>query len=147
MTSINFSSTGNTPFEKLLGHNPEILNNWNGLENALFETSGLDAHLLEQVRRTLAFGNGCEYCMAKAGKPEFDENDQRIQIATAFAELFAVDHKAISAAHFDLLREYFSEKEISALCAFISFLTASQRFGKIMNMTEELQKSVNLQQK
>ncbi len=77
--------------------------------------------------------------MAKAGKPNFDQNDRRLQAATAFAELFAVDHKAISEPHFDYLKEYFSEKEISALCAFISFLTASQRFGRIMNMTEDLQ--------
>ncbi|GAB2772176.1 carboxymuconolactone decarboxylase family protein [Salinimicrobium soli] len=138
-TSISLSKNGNSPFEKLLGHNDEILQKWNELENAFFETSGLDSHLLEQVRRTLAFGNGCEYCMAKAGKPDFDENNQRIKAATAFAELFAIDHKAIAAPHFDYLREYFSEKEISVLCSFISFLTASQRFGKIMNLTEDLQ--------
>ncbi|MGB7841712.1 MAG: carboxymuconolactone decarboxylase family protein [Salinimicrobium sp.] len=137
-TSIPFSTTGNTPFEKLLGHNVEILQKWNELENALFETSCLDEHLLEQVRRSLAFGNGCEYCMAKAGKPNFDQNDKCITAATAFAEAFAVDHKSISEPHFDYLREYFSEKEISALCAFISFLTASQRFCRIMNMTAEL---------
>lgn len=138
-TSISLSPNGTSPFEKLLGHNEEILQKWNELEIALFETSGLDPHLLEQVRRTLAFGNGCEYCMAKAGKPDFDENDQRITAATSFAELFAVDHKAITSPHFDYLREYFTEKEISALCSFISFLTASQRFGRIMNLTEDLQ--------
>lgn len=77
--------------------------------------------------------------MAKAGKPDFDKNDQRLQAVTAFAALFTVDHKAITAPHFDYLREYFSEKEISALCAFISFLTASQRFARMMNLTEDLQ--------
>ena len=59
-TRINLSTTGNTPFEILLGHNPEILQKWNELETALFDSSNLGAHLLEQVRRTLAFGNGCE---------------------------------------------------------------------------------------
>ena len=77
--------------------------------------------------------------MAKAGKPNFDQNDQRIQAATTFAELFAVDHKAILEPHFDYVKEYFSEKEISALCVFISFFTASQRFGRTMNMTKDLQ--------
>lgn len=137
--SIELSGIGNSPFEKLLGHNPEILNSWNELEITLFTNSGLDADLLEQVRRTLAFGNGCEYCMVKGGKPDFDPKNERLTLATAFAELFAADHKSIQKAHFDLLREVFSTVEISALCAFISFITASQRFGKIMNLTEDLQ--------
>lgn len=145
-TSINLSNTGNSPFEKLLGHNPEILKYWNDLEVTLFTLSGLDANLLEQVRRTLAFGNGCDYCMVKAGKPDFDPKEQRISLATAFAELFALDHRSILETHFSILKEAFTEKEISALCAFISFITASQRFGKIMNLTEDLQsnKATNL---
>lgn len=138
-THINLSETGNTPFEKLLGHNPDILNSWNDLEVILFTKSGLDANLLEQVRRTLAFGNGCEYCMVKAGKPDFDRQDERLSLATAFAELFAADHKSIQQAHFDLLKGVFSTREISALCAFISFITSSQCFGRIMNLTEDLQ--------
>lgn len=138
-TSIDLSEVGISPFEKLLGHNPEVLENWNQLEDALFQRSGLDAELLEQVRRTLAFGNACEYCMAKAGPASFDPRDQRISMATAFAELFALDHKSIVEAHFSALKEVFSTKEISALCAFISFLTASQRFGRVMNLTGDLQ--------
>lgn len=138
-TSIPLSDHGSTPFEKLIGHNPAILKKWNELEITLFNQTSLEPDLLEQVRRTLAFGNGCEYCMVKGGKPSFDPKDQRITNATAFAELFAIDHKSISKAHFSLLGEVFNEKEISELCTFITFITASQRFGKIMNLTEELQ--------
>ncbi len=138
-TSIKLSAYGATPFEKLIGHNPLILEKWNELENTLFNDTSLEGNLLEQVRRTLAFGNGCEYCMVKGGKASFDEKDARIANATAFAELFAIDHTSIQQAHFSLLREVFSEKEISELCTFITFITASQRFGKIMNLTEELQ--------
>lgn len=138
-TSIGLSHTGSTPFEKLIGHNPALLEKWNELENSLFTETSLDPHLLEQVRRILAFGNGCEYCMVKAGKPAFDEKDTRISLATAFAELFALDHRSINEAQLTILREVFSEKEISELCTFISFITASQRFGKIMNLTEDLQ--------
>lgn len=89
--------------------------------------------MLEQVRRTLAFGNKCAYCMAK-GKPNEVKTDRRESYATAFAELFALDHLSISEAHFDVLREVFSEAEIASLCAFISFITASQRFGAIMDL-------------
>ncbi|WP_324721299.1 carboxymuconolactone decarboxylase family protein [Salinimicrobium sp. HB62] len=139
-TRIELSEVGASAFEKLLGHNSAILENWNQLEVALFESSGLESELLEQVRRTLAYGNACEYCMAKAGPPSFDARDQRISLATAFAELFALDHKSIVAAHFSALKEVFDTREISALCAFISFLTASQRFGRVMNLTSDLQK-------
>ena len=138
-TSIQLSDNGSTPFEKLIGHNSAILEKWNELETTLFHHTTLDSDLLEQVRRTLAFGNGCEYCMVKAGRPSFDERDERITNATAFAELFAIDHTSIREAHFSLLKEVLTEKEISELCAFITFITASQRFGKIMNLTEDLQ--------
>lgn len=138
-TSIALSDNGTSPFERLIGHNPVILQKWNALENSLFNDISLEFDLLEQVRRTLAFGNGCEYCMVKGGWPSFDEKDTRISFATAFAELFAVDHKTIQQAHFSMLCEVFTEKEIAELCTFITFITASQRFGKIMNLTEDLQ--------
>lgn len=138
-TRIHLSETGNTPFEKLLGHNPLVLEKWNELEAVLFTGTNLDENLLEQVRRALAMGNGCEYCMVKGGRPQFDQRDQRIQAATAFAEFFVLDHKSLVKEHFDFLRESFSEPEIAELCAFISFITASQKFGKVMNLTEELQ--------
>ncbi|SOC81226.1 Alkylhydroperoxidase family enzyme, contains CxxC motif [Salinimicrobium sediminis] len=138
-TSIQLSEIGSTPFEKLIGHNSAILEKWNELETTLFHHTTLDPNLLEQVRRTLAYGNGCEYCMVKAGRPSFDAKDERITNATAFAELFAIDHTSIQEAHFSLLRDVFTEKEISELCTFITFITASQRFGKIMNLTEDLQ--------
>lgn len=142
-TRIKPSGTGNTPFEKLIGHNPLVLEKWNELETVLFTKTSLNSNLLEQVRRTLAFGNGCEYCMVKAGKPKFDPADQQIEAATAFAELFALDHKSISEAHFSFLKEYFSETEIAELISFISFITASQKFGKVMNLTEDLQENRN----
>ncbi|MCC8359083.1 carboxymuconolactone decarboxylase family protein [Salinimicrobium sediminilitoris] len=140
-TRIGLSKTGNTPFEKLIGHNPSVLEKWNELELALFNHTSLDANLMEQVRRTLAFGNGCEYCMVKGGKPYFDIKDQKIQTATAFAELFAVDHSSIQEAHFRFLKEQFTETEIAELITFITFITASQRFGKVMNLTEDLQEN------
>jgi alkylhydroperoxidase family enzyme len=140
-TRIKLSSSGNSPFEKLIGHNPTVLEKWNELETVLFTKTSLDSNLLEQVRRTLAFGNGCEYCMVKAGKAQFDSADRRIQAAAAFAELFVLDHKSISNAHFDFLKEIFSEPEIAELASFISFITASQKFGKVINLTEDLQKN------
>lgn len=139
MVRIEFSQKGNTPFEKLIGHNSEILKKWNELEETLWNNTSLDHHLLEQIRRTTAFENGCEYCIVKGGKPDFDKSQMKISTAAAFAELFCKDHHSISNVHFDMLREYFSEDEISELCVFIAFINASQKLGKTFNLTENYQ--------
>lgn len=139
MVRIKFSNNGNTPFERLIGHNNNFLKQWNNLEKTLWEETSLDPDMLEQVRRTMAFGNGCEYCMVKGGKPDFDESQIKISTTASFAELFCIDHRSISDAHFGMLREYFSDKEISELCVFISFVNASQKLGKTLNLTEDLQ--------
>ncbi len=141
MTTIKLSDYGSSPFEKLIGHNKIVLDKWNELEIALFTETKLDKNLMEQVRRTIAFENECEYCMVKAGKPDFSTNDKKISSATAFAQLFAIDHKSISSSHFDILREEFTEQEISELCSFISFITACQKLGRVYNLTEEYQQN------
>ncbi|PID44207.1 MAG: hypothetical protein CSB47_11490 [Proteobacteria bacterium] len=138
---IKLSENGNSPFEKLIGHNNEILQKWIELESAVFNNSSLSNNLLEQVRRTLAFGNECEYCMVKGGKPNLNEEQIREQIATAFAETYALDHRSIVESHFSTLKEVFSDKEISELCSFISFITACQKLGRIYNLTEEFQEN------
>ncbi len=132
-TRISTSSTGESPFQRLLGHNPVILAKWAILEEAFWENTSLEKDLLEQVRRTLAFGNKCRYCMAK-GKPKQEDLSQRESLATAFAELFLLDHLSITEGHFEILREAFSEKEILEICAFICFITGSQKLGAIMNL-------------
>lgn len=139
MTRINFSSNGETPFQKLIGHNEEILKYWNFLSDSIFEDPGLEPEMLEQVRRTLAFGNHCEYCMAKAGPPDSKKRNEREELATAFAELYVLDHKSIGDQHFDLLKTCFTEKEISELCSFIAFITASQQLGHIYKLSGEKQ--------
>lgn len=141
MTRIKLSDNGSSPFEKLIGHNKIVLDKWIDLEVALFSETKLDKNLLEQVRRTIAFENECEYCMVKAGKPDFDLTEKRISSATAFAQLFAIDHKSINDKHFDILKEEFTEQEISELCSFISFITACQKLGRVYNLTENYQQN------
>ena len=89
----------------------------------------------------IAFENECEYCMVKAGKPKFGTDEKKISSATAFAQLFVIDHKSINDKHFDILREEFTEQEISELCSFISFITACQKLGRVYNLTEEYQQN------
>lgn len=87
MTKIPLSQIGETPFQKLLGHNAKILNSWTMLERDLVEEGILSSDLKEQVRRTLAQSNGCAYCKAK-GKPKKNIMDEKMILAIGFADLF-----------------------------------------------------------
>ncbi|WP_134687206.1 carboxymuconolactone decarboxylase family protein [Brevibacillus migulae] len=133
MARIPFSSMGATPFQKLLGHNPEILKSWNAMGETFESTGRLRPELKEQVRRTLAFGNGCEYCMAK-GKPSDVHVDAKESLAVAFATIVLQDHQNIDDTVFQVLREEFDDQEIAELCAYICFTTASQMFGAMMKL-------------
>ena len=133
MARINESEFGETPFQRLLGHNTDVLNRWNQLGEVLEKDMNLSSHLKEQVRRTLAQSNGCEYCKAK-GKPEPHLFDEKTSIAVSFAEVFLKQKGNISDAQFNRLKECLSSAEISELSAFITFTTASQYFGAIMKL-------------
>ncbi|GAK08629.1 carboxymuconolactone decarboxylase family protein [Geomicrobium sp. JCM 19038] len=130
MPRIDESSFGETPFQRLLGHNPEIMLRWNQLDDAFV---GHSYNLKEQVRRTLAQRNGCDYCKAK-GKPDPLEFDEKTSIAVGFAEVFLKQKEDIAHSTFDVLKEYFSDEEISELCAYIAFTTASQYYGALMKL-------------
>jgi len=127
------SQYGTTPFQRLLGHNEELMISWSHLGDILEKDGILPAQLKEQVRRTLAQHNGCEYCKAK-GKPDPKLFDEKMSIAVGFAEVFLKQKGDISDAQFNVLKEYFSDSEISELCSFITFTTASQYFGAIMKL-------------
>ncbi|WP_411824604.1 hypothetical protein [Leptospira sp. 'Mane'] len=55
--------------------------------------------------------------------------------------LDAWNHLSITKDHFDILREAFNDNEISELCSIISFITCSQKIGRVFNLTEEYQPS------
>ena len=130
MARINQSDFGETPFQKLLGHNKDVLNGWNQLGEILEKDGHLSSQLKEQVRRTLAQSNGCEYCKAK-GKPEPHLFDEKTSIAVGFVEVFIKQKENISDAQFKVLKETLSDAEISEL---IALTTASQYFGAIMKL-------------
>lgn len=130
---IPYSNIGNTKFQRLLGHNEEILKYWSKLEDAFYEHGNLSAELKEQVRRTLAFGNDCKYCQAK-GKPEQNIEDSRVSLAIAFADLFLKSRDSINQGTFDMLRREFTNAEIAELCSYICFTTGNQMFGALMDL-------------
>lgn len=133
MARIKKSNLGETPFQRLLGHNPEVMKAWANLGDVLEEDGLLRSELKEQVRRTLAQSNGCEYCKAK-GKPDPEKFDEKTSIAVGFAEVFAKQKGDLSDSTFEILKEILTEEEISELCAFISFTTASHYFGALLKL-------------
>lgn len=134
MARINPSPYGKTAFQKLLGHNAKVMNTWWKLGDVLERDGLLSAQLKEQVRRTLAQSNGCAYCKAK-GKPDSHHFDEKTSVAVGVAEVFLSYPKGMLPDFaFEILNEYFSEKEISELCAFISFTVAQQYFGAMMKL-------------
>ncbi|GAF63267.1 hypothetical protein BTS2_0158 [Bacillus sp. TS-2] len=133
MARISESQNGITPFQKLLGHHKEIMENWTQLSETLENDGLLSAVLKEQVRWTLAQGNGCEYCKAK-GKLNKQIFDEKISLAVGFAEVFLKYKGDIPSSIFNILYEQFNEAEISELCAFICFTTASHYFGALMEL-------------
>lgn len=109
---------------------------WSHLGVVLEKDGILPSTLKEQVRRTLAQSNGCEYCKAK-GKPEPHQFEVKTSVAVAFTEVFLKQKGSIAESSFNVLREYFNDEEISELCAFITFTTASQYFGALMRLQPE----------
>lgn len=133
MTLIQLYDNGLTPFQQLLGYNKRIQLHWQQLGEVLEKDGHLSASLKEEVRKTLAQKNGCQYCQAK-GKPDPQNYDEKTAVCTGFAEAFlaAKGHTAPNVTA--VLKDYLTEAEISELLAFICFTTAQQYFGALMQL-------------
>jgi alkylhydroperoxidase family enzyme len=134
MSYIELSDYGESPFEKLMGHAPQILNQWGKLEEVFFQSSTFTPEFLEQIRRALAFKNLCKYCMLKAGPPDENPESIRLSMALRFANKFAIDHASIPKEEIQEMGECFSKNELIELIAFCSFITASQKFGSCLGL-------------
>ncbi len=137
MESISFSQNGFTPFQKLLGHNKEILEKWSSLEDSLFSSQTFSPELKEEIRRILAVHNGCEYCKAK-GAPSEKITDIRMQSAAYAADVYG-RRAHMNEEDFSILKKVFADNEISELLALICFITACQRFGALLNLEPSCQ--------
>ena len=61
MPRLPFSEIGETPNQRIIGHNPEIFDAFRHIMDAVFNKNSLDSDLVEQVRRTLAWGVKCRF--------------------------------------------------------------------------------------
>lgn len=133
MTIIKNSNLGNTPFQKLLGHNLTIMEQWTDLSNTLQGNGSLSRDLKEEIRKMLAQNHGCNYCKAK-GKPKRPFSDQKSVVCIGFTDVFISSGTTIPTQVIKLLQKSLTETEISELIAFITFTTCQQYFGAIMQL-------------
>lgn len=136
MAHIAYSSNGNSPLQKLLGHNPNVLKNWDSLLEAFYQFSNLNPALQEEVRRSIAYQIGCAQCMSH-GCPSQIIKDPATKAAVDFARKMAQIHLLITKEDIDKLKIHFSDSEIAELCAFIAFGTGYARFGASLSVDVE----------
>ncbi|MFI5333776.1 MAG: carboxymuconolactone decarboxylase family protein [Chlamydiales bacterium] len=133
MAHIEYSIHGDSPLQQLLGHNPEVLKNWDHLLNSFYKFSSFDPVLQEEVRRAIAYQIGCAQCMS-FGCPSQILQDSKSKAAVDFARKMAQTTLPISKEDIEMLKKHFSEKEIAELCAFIAFGTGYARFGAALSV-------------
>ena len=133
MAFIQYSEIGDTPLQKLLGHNVEVLKNWDRLLESFYKYSSFDPALQEEVRRAIAHQIGCAQCMSH-GCPTPLITDIKTKAAVDFARKMAQTQLPVTKQDVDQLKEYFSDQEIAELCAFIAFGTGYARFGASLNV-------------
>jgi len=137
MAYISYSENGINPLTKLLGHNPALLNNWMVLLESYYTNGSLDPELQEEVRRAVAYQIGCAYCMSH-GCPTPVIKDVKTKVAVDFAKKALDVQRKIQEEEILALKEHFSEKEISELCAFICYGLGLARFGAILDVDSSI---------
>ena len=133
MAHIEYSENGNSPLQRLLGHNQEVLKKWDLLLDTFYQFSSFDPQLQEEVRRAIAYQIGCAQCMS-LGCPSPNIQDPKIKTAVEFARKVAQTILPISEEDIEKLKTHFSDKEIAELCAFIAFGTGYARFGAVLSV-------------
>lgn len=133
MAIISLSNNGQTSFQKLLGYNNEIMEDWCNLGNSLEKEQTLSKELKEEIRKMLAQKNGCQYCKAK-GKPTNQFIDEKSIVCIGFVEVYLSLGTYIPDSSIKILKETLTPQEISELIAFISFTTCQQYFGAMMRL-------------
>ncbi len=135
MTLLEYSNIGNTPFEKLLGHNKNLLKYWNNLSDFLSRDGAISKELKEELRRLLAQQNGCQYCKAK-GSPTNKFLNEKSLLCIGFVEVYLKSKQNIPESSISLLKETMTDEEIIELITFVLFTTAQQHLGAILRLSE-----------
>lgn len=118
----------------------------------------LSPRLLELVRLRLAFHNQCRSCMAMRFQAAVDDGltedlvcslekpseapdlTEREKAALEYADIFAINHFAITDDTFRKLREHYTEAELVELAMFVAYYFGMGRLFASWDMTEDLPK-------
>lgn len=141
MAYIEYSENGDSPLQKLLGHNSEVLKNWDRLLESFYKFSSFDPKLQEEVRRAIAYQLGCAYCMSH-GCPSQIIEDKKTKAAVDFARKMAQTQSPVSKEDIEKLKKYFTDKQIAELCAFIGFGMGYARFGASLGVDVAINEEV-----
>lgn len=130
---IGTSNAGDTPFEKLLGHNTHILDSWLNLEKAFRDYGRLNKDLKEEIKKLLKSKiEGTPQSFPGESYSAFV--NKKSSLARAFALLIAEDNAEIDGHVIEMMKEYFSDEEISELCAYICFIIATQKISTALKL-------------
>lgn len=143
MSIIESSNNGNTPFQKLLGHQEELMQSWTQLSDVLENDGALNKELKEELRRMLAQKNGCQYCKAK-GQPTGSLKDEKSSVCIGFTEVFIKMGDQIPDNIINVLKDSLTTEEIVELIAFITFTNAQQKLWRNNEITTVIQLSSQL---
>jgi hypothetical protein len=61
MARVSYTELGSTAFRRLVGHNPALLEAFQRMDQIITQQLSLPDELREEVRRHLAYENGCGY--------------------------------------------------------------------------------------
>ena len=157
-----FESSGIDPSEKqyrasgILAHAPNVARANMAFMGTALQGHRLSRRLLELVRLRLAFHNQCRSCMAMRFQAAVDDGltenlvcslekpaeapdlSDREKAALEYADLFAINHFAITDETYENLRKHFTEAEVVELGMFCAFYFGVGRLFASWDMTEEL---------
>jgi alkylhydroperoxidase family enzyme len=116
----------------VLGHRPELMEQWMGLDNKLMYEGTLSPRLKYKVQMAMSSRGDCAFCRSMV-VPQTAE-DRRESLAVAFAEMAQEDPASIGQGHYDALAEEFDEAEVVELTLLVCFKAASITLGTIWGL-------------
>jgi alkylhydroperoxidase family enzyme len=116
----------------ILGHRPDLMQQWMGLDDKLMYEGELSPTLKYKVQMAMSSRGDCEFCRSMV-VPQTAE-DRRESLAVAFAEMAQEDASSISQAHYDVLLEEFTTAEVVELTLLVCFKLSSILLGTIWGL-------------
>ncbi len=116
----------------ILGHSPDLMQQWMGLDGKLMYEGDLSPQLKYKVQMAMSSRGDCEFCRSMV-VPQTAE-DRRESLAVAFAEMAQEDPGGINQGHYDVLFEEFTTAEVVELTLLVCFKLCGIMLGTIWGL-------------